>query len=106
VVLVMIVTGLMYWFPTVTARLLPAKASLWIWGVAYVIHSTEALLIIFFAFVWHFYNVHLKSRVFPMNWVWITGKISIEDLMEEHPAEFDALLEAEKSKREDPPEES
>lgn len=104
VVSVMIVTGLMYWFPTVTARVLPAGSAVWVWGVAYVIHSTEALLIIFFAFVWHFYNVHLKSRVFPMNWVWITGKISLEDVREEHPAEFDGLVEAEKQKIRNNPE--
>ena len=56
-----------------------------------MIHSTEAMLILFFAFVWHFYNVHLKSRVFPMSWVWITGKIDIDDLMEEHSGEFETL---------------
>ncbi len=98
VVIVMIITGLMYWFPTITARILPAGVSKWIWGVAYVVHSTEAILILFFAFVWHFYNVHLKSRVFPMSWVWITGKIDLEDLMEEHPGEFEELFAAERNK--------
>ncbi len=98
VVLIMIISGLMYWFPTVTARILPSQVTTWIWGVAYVIHSTEAFLILFFAFVWHFYNVHLKSRVFPMSWVWITGKIDLEDLMEDHPGEFKRLLESEKEK--------
>ena len=70
----------------------------WIWGVAYVIHSTEAVLILFVAFVWHFYNVHLKSRVFPMSWVWITGRIDREQLLEEHRAEFDALVQAERER--------
>jgi len=94
VALVMIATGLMYWFPTAAARLLPAAAAEWIWGVAYTLHSTEAVLVLFFSFVWHFYNVHLKSRVFPMSWVWLDGKMGIEDLLDEHPATFDALVEA------------
>lgn len=92
IVLIMGITGIMYWFPTVVANILPIQISRWIWGVAYVIHSTEALLVLFFGFVWHFYNVHLKSRVFPMSWVWITGNISTEDLLEEHPKEFEKLF--------------
>jgi cytochrome b subunit of formate dehydrogenase len=94
VALVMIATGLMYWFPTAAARLLPAAAAEWIWGVAYTLHSTEAVLVLFFSFVWHFYNVHLKSRVFPMSWVWLDGKMALDDLLDEHPATFDALVQA------------
>ncbi|MDX1762751.1 MAG: hypothetical protein R3231_00365, partial [bacterium] len=96
VVVAMVATGLMYWFPTVTASILPSAVSPWIWGLAYVVHSTEALLVLFVAFVWHFYNVHLKSRVFPMSWVWITGQIDLEDLREDHPVEFETLVQAEK----------
>jgi formate dehydrogenase subunit gamma len=103
VVLLMCVTGLVYWFPTVTARLLPRQSS-WIWGVAYVIHSTEALLILFVAFVWHFYHVHLRSRVFPMSWIWITGRISLEEMAADHAAEFRKLVESQKAAQEvDPP---
>jgi len=91
VVVLMTITGLMYWFPTETARFLPETMVPLIWGIAYVIHSTEALLILFVAFVWHFYNVHLKSPVFPMSWVWLTGQIGLEDLWAEHAAEFDEL---------------
>lgn len=94
VALVMIATGLMYWFPTVAARLLPAGAAGWIWGVAYTLHSTEAVLVLFFSFVWHFYHVHLKSRVFPMSWVWLDGQMALDDLLDEHPATFDALIQA------------
>ncbi|MBI5875154.1 MAG: cytochrome b/b6 domain-containing protein [Deltaproteobacteria bacterium] len=99
IVLVMTLTGFMYWFPTTTADILPGWSSFWIWGVAYIAHSTEALIALFFGMVWHFYNVHLKSRVFPMNLVWLTGKIPMEDLMEDHPLEFEHMLE-EKPKKE------
>jgi len=105
VVLAMIVTGLLYWFPTAAARLLPSSVAQWIWGVAYVVHSTEAVFVLFVAFVWHFYNVHLRSRVFPMSWVWLTGKIDLEELLDEHPATFDALVEAQEREQSREPEE-
>jgi formate dehydrogenase gamma subunit len=98
VLLVMIVTGLMYWFPTVTIRFLPDSVSPWIWSVVYVTHSTEAFLVLFVSFAWHFYNVHLKSRVFPMSWVWITGWIALDDLREDYPAEFERLVDLESRK--------
>jgi len=98
IVIIMGITGMMYWFPTTVANILPSQVTGWIWGVAYVIHSTEALLVLFFGFVWHFYNVHLKSRVFPMSWVWITGKISTEDLLVEHPKEFERLFRTDETR--------
>ncbi len=98
IVFIMTVTGFMYWFPTLTANMLPGWSSFWIWGVAYVAHSTEALIALFFGILWHLYNVHLKSRVFPMSWIWLTGKIPVEDLIKDHPLEFENILEEEKKK--------
>ena len=49
-------------------------------------------------FVWHFYNVHLRPAVFPMSWVFLHGKLTVEELAEEHGAEYDALVEKAKSK--------
>ena len=49
------------------------------WGPLYLsttIAGVAVSLVLFVSFVWHFYNVHLKSRVFPMSWVWITGQIA------------------------------
>jgi len=34
-----------------------------------------------------------------MSWVWLTGKISMEDLMEDHPLEFERIAEEEKRKQ-------
>jgi hypothetical protein len=33
------------------------------------------------------YNVHFRPGKFPGTRVWITGKISIREMKEEHPAE-------------------
>ena len=55
-------------------------------------HSDEALLAIVFILIFHFYNEHLRSEVFPMNWMWLTGKMSIDQLKHHHPAEYDHLF--------------
>ena len=85
-------SGLALAFPTKAALFIPALASNWAWELLYIMHSDEALLAIVFIFFWHFYNEHLKPEVFPMSWVWITGKISLKDLKERHPAEFERLF--------------
>ena len=40
----------------------------------------------------HFYNAHLKPSIFPMNWVWLTGKMSHAMLKEEHRGQYDDLV--------------
>jgi hypothetical protein len=39
--------------------------------------------------LWHFYNTHLRPTIFPMSWVWLTGRIPVEALYEEHRAEYE-----------------
>jgi hypothetical protein len=52
--------------------------------MASVIHTSEALLAAVVLMIWHFYNVHLKPGVFPMNWSWLTGRMTKEQYEEEH----------------------
>jgi formate dehydrogenase subunit gamma len=92
---IMVGSGLILWFPVTTVKYLPV----WMLGIAKVAHSDEALLAALAIFMWHFYNVHLRPDVFPMNWVWITGRISQKEMREWHPLEYEHLL---KSKQEDP----
>jgi hypothetical protein len=40
----------------------------------------------------HFYNAHLKPSIFPMNWVWLTGKMSHTMLEEEHRGQYEELV--------------
>ncbi len=83
----MVGSGFIYWFPTFFARWAPS----WLITAAQIIHGEEATLAILFLFVVHFYNVHLKPSIFPMNWVWLNGRISVEALKHEHPLEYDRL---------------
>ena len=84
-------SGLALTFPTKAALIFPAWTTNWIWELLYIMHSDEALLAIVFILFWHFYNEHLRPAVFPMSWVWITGKISMHELQEDHPLEFKRL---------------
>jgi cytochrome b subunit of formate dehydrogenase len=91
-------SGLFLMFPVQVSYLFPSWSLLWIWDVLFIMHSDEALLAIVFILIAHFYNEHLRAEVFPMSWVWITGKMSIEDLKHHHPAEYDKLYGDKKKK--------
>jgi cytochrome b subunit of formate dehydrogenase len=81
-------TGLMLWFPEFFTLFFPG----WLINVATIIHSDEALLAAGFIFTVHFFNTHLRPEKFPMDIVIFTGRMRIEDLREDKPAEYDALV--------------
>lgn len=87
-------SGLMMWFPHWATRYFPR----WVIDSARFAHSDEAMLAILAIFLWHFFNVHFNPKTFPMSWVWYHGKISEEDLAEEHPLEYARLQQAEQAK--------
>lgn len=58
-----------------------------------LIHGMEAILATLAIIVWHFYSVHYKPGKFPMSWVWITGKMPLHELEEEHPLQYQRLIE-------------
>jgi cytochrome b subunit of formate dehydrogenase len=84
-------SGFFLAFPVTVSTLFPTFTLQWIWDVVIAMHSDEALLAIVFILIFHFYNEHLRSEVFPMNWMWITGKMTTEQLKHHHPAEYDYL---------------
>lgn len=88
-------------FPMQVSYLIPEFTTGWIWELLGLMHSDEALLAIVFILFWHFYNEHLKPEVFPMSWIWITGKISTEKLKHHHPLEYELLFpeDAKKEKK-------
>jgi cytochrome b subunit of formate dehydrogenase/nitrate/TMAO reductase-like tetraheme cytochrome c subunit len=86
-IVMMVGTGFVFWFPVFFAKFAPS----WLITAATIIHGEEATLAIVFLFVVHFYNVHLKPSIFPMNWAWLNGRITIANLKHEHPAEYEKL---------------
>ncbi len=87
--IVMVVTGAVLWFMSAALHWLP----LWAWQMALVMHGFEALLAFIAIVTWHLYWVHFNPSVFPMSSVWITGKISLHQMREEHPLEYEELMQ-------------
>jgi cytochrome b subunit of formate dehydrogenase/nitrate/TMAO reductase-like tetraheme cytochrome c subunit len=86
-IVMMVGTGFVFWFPVFFAKYAPS----WVITAAQIIHGEEATLAITFLFVVHFYNVHLKPSIFPMNWAWLNGRITVANLKHEHRAEYERL---------------
>ena len=78
--IVMAVTGLMLWFKVVVGHLFPR----WWLDVATTVHFYEAILATLAIVVWHFYQIIFDPEVYPMNWAWWDGKMSIEHYATEH----------------------
>jgi cytochrome b subunit of formate dehydrogenase len=83
----MVFSGLALWFATEAMAVMPK----WAFDVLAILHGRESIVIFLLLFVWHLYDVHLRPEVFPMDWSWITGRISAEDLKERHPVEYEDL---------------
>ena len=93
---VMAATGLMAWFKVGVGE---HVAGWWI-DVAITIHWYEAILATLAIVVWHLYGVIFDPDVFPMNWAWYDGKMSIEQYEHEHPLDLLAIEKANGSEEE------
>jgi len=82
-------SGLFLWFPVFFGRYFPG----WIFNIAMIIHSDEALLAAGFIFTTHFFNSHLRPDKFPMDRVIFTGRLSLHELKHERPLEYQRLVE-------------
>ncbi len=76
-------SGLMLAFPEFVTKLMPG----WVLNIALIFHSEEALLAIFFLFIFHFFHSHLRPMKFPIDESIFTGRISEEDYFNERPIE-------------------
>ena len=81
-------TGLMLWFPNVTAAILPG----WMLNVATILHGELALLAVLFLFTVHFFNNHFRPDKFPLDVVMFTGSVPLEEFKREHRVEYNRLL--------------
>ncbi|MDT8067850.1 MAG: cytochrome b/b6 domain-containing protein [Terriglobia bacterium] len=88
--IVMAVTGLMAWFKVPVGDLLPR----WSIDVGMTVHFYEAILATLAILVWHFYMVIFDPDVYPMNWAWYDGKMTIEQYREEHALDSETILAA------------
>jgi cytochrome b subunit of formate dehydrogenase len=84
---IMGVTGLALWFPHIALQIAPK----WALDVCHVVHSDEAVLAFLAITIWHFYHVHYKPTIWPMNTTWLDGQVRLGDLKEEHRLEYERL---------------
>jgi cytochrome b subunit of formate dehydrogenase len=88
--IIMGITGFMMWNPIATTQLLPGEYI----PAAKAAHGGEAVLAVLAIILWHFYHVHLRH----FNKSMFTGKITQEEMEEDHPAE---LIELQQKKTQD-----
>ncbi|HEX9120167.1 MAG TPA: cytochrome b/b6 domain-containing protein [Terriglobales bacterium] len=88
--IVMASTGLALWFKVQVGHLFPR----WWLDVATAIHFYEAILATLAILFWHFYQVMYDADVYPMNWAWYDGKMSVEHYQEEHGLDSETVRRA------------
>lgn len=86
----MIVTGLILWFPTAVFSLAPILPGQII-PAAKATHTNEAMLAFLVIVIWHIYNSVFSPEVFPLDTGIFTGKISKERMSHEHPTEYERI---------------
>jgi cytochrome b subunit of formate dehydrogenase len=83
-------SGLMLWFPEFFGSFLPG----WMFNVATIVHSDEALLATGFIFTVHFFNTHGRPEKFPMDFVIFNGEMTKEEFIEERGDQWRRYQEA------------
>lgn len=82
---VMVITGFCMWFMNTFLTFLPKL----VLDICDLIHFYEAVLAVLTILVWHFYFTIFDPKVYPMNWSWITGRLTVNELKEHHPLEYE-----------------
>ncbi len=85
---VMVVSGSTFLFPDFWASIMPVEMASHFQEMMRLSHPHEALLALLVVAFWHWYNVHLAPGRFPMQWTFLTGKITREHQIEEHFLEY------------------
>ncbi|HXX58825.1 MAG TPA: cytochrome b/b6 domain-containing protein [Thermodesulfovibrionales bacterium] len=81
---IMIVTGLVLWFPAFFARFLPGEVI----PAAKVMHTNQGFLMFLIIAVWHIYDSIFSPEIFPLDTSIFSGYISRERMVREHPLEL------------------
>jgi len=83
------VSGLMLWFPVTATRFMPG----WFLNAAVVVHGIEALLDIAFIFTVHVFHANLRPDKFPIDTMFLTGRMPEAEFRHDRPVEYERLRE-------------
>jgi cytochrome b subunit of formate dehydrogenase len=83
---VMITAGSTLLFPETMAKFWPNPT--FFQDLARMMHADEAIMAMTVVVFWHWSNVHLVPGRFPLQWTFITGRITREHQIEEHFLEY------------------
>jgi cytochrome b subunit of formate dehydrogenase len=100
--LVLIAAGSALLFPDIMAQLIPGTLgkllpqgaiaeesyAAFFQALARLMHADEAVMALIVVAFWHWSNVHLVPGRFPMQWTFLTGRITREHQIEEHFLEY------------------
>ena len=81
-------------FPETLGKILPLEGggadsySAFFQDLARLMHADEAVMALILLAFWHWANVHLVPGRFPIQWTFLTGKITREHQIEEHFLEY------------------
>ncbi len=92
--IVMVGSGLIMWFHNLALSYFPK----YVYDIAREAHSDEALLATLTIVIWHFYNVHFNPSRFPGSLVWWHGKLTKEQMIDEHPLEYEKIMKGKEGK--------
>jgi cytochrome b subunit of formate dehydrogenase len=83
---VMVLTGLIQWFPTLITEVLPGDVI----PISRVVHSWEAVLATLSILTWHIYHTVIKER----NQSIFTGFMTEKEMVDLHPLEYQRIMAA------------
>ncbi|RMG29591.1 MAG: cytochrome b/b6 domain-containing protein [Methanobacteriota archaeon] len=98
--IIMTGTGIALWFEN---QFMGWFSKLFV-DVCETIHYYEAWLAFLAIVVWHFYFVIFNPDVYPMNFAWLSGKLTEEEMEKEHPLELEQLKKADSEEKKLTPE--
>jgi cytochrome b subunit of formate dehydrogenase len=87
--IVMAVTGLILWFPTMFGD----NAPVWMVKVAETIHFYEAILATAAIIIWHWFFVMFRPGEYPMNFTWLDGDTPLRHFRHHHKHDYDLAMD-------------
>ncbi len=86
--IVMAVTGLILWFPTMVGDWAPV----WLIKVSEIVHFMEAILASLAILVWHWFFVIFRPSEYPMSFTWTDGNMTLDHYRHHHEAHFRRII--------------